>query len=45
MMLRAIRAKLGEDFPVLEYTHPSAEEIKAAEKAAEQSSGQTCCSC
>lgn len=37
MMLRAIRAKLGEDFPVLEYTHPSAAEIKAADDAAKQS--------
>ena len=34
MMLRAIRARLGEDFPVLDYTHPSAAELKATEEAA-----------
>ena len=39
LMLRAIRGKLGEDFPVLEDTHPSAAEIKAAEEAAGQACG------
>lgn len=42
LMLRAIRAKLGEEFPVLEYTHPSAAEIKAAEEAAGKACGQVC---
>ena len=29
-----VRLAFGEDFPVLEYTHPSAAELKAAEEAA-----------
>ena len=35
LMLRAIRHKLGDDVPVLDYTHPSQEELKAAEAAAQ----------
>lgn len=40
LMLRAIRSKLGADFPILEYTHPSQAEIKAAEEAARAASCQ-----